>query len=87
MYRDPVCGMEVDPKAAQWQCIYHGETYYFCSLSCRETFEEEPESYLPGTAAAGAATATAMDEPAEGSTPTPLWHLGERLGQSLPGRP
>ena len=45
MYRDPVCGMEVDPEEAPWRLTYLGETYYFCCLGCKEAFEEEPQLY------------------------------------------
>ena len=45
MFRDPVCGMEVDAEEAEWYVRYHGETYYFCSLACMEAFEEDPEAY------------------------------------------
>ncbi len=46
MFRDLVCGMEVDPEETEWRVVYHGETYYFCSLACQEAFEQEPERYL-----------------------------------------
>lgn len=42
---DPVCGMSIDsgkaPKRETWQ----GQTYYFCSRSCQETFRSAPERY------------------------------------------
>ena len=37
---DPSCGMEVDPQTATEQSTYNGKTYYFCSRSCREKFEQ-----------------------------------------------
>lgn len=43
---DPVCGMEVDEKSANWTMEYEGQTYYFCSPGCLNAFEEEPEKYL-----------------------------------------
>lgn len=46
MARDPVCGMEVDPKEAAGKSEYRGVTYYFCALSCKTAFEEEPEKYV-----------------------------------------
>ncbi|WP_226013441.1 permease [Halomicrobium salinisoli] len=45
-YRDPVCGMRTDdsePAATR-----DGETYYFCSRTCREAFEENPDEYATG---------------------------------------
>lgn len=43
---DPVCGMEVDPAAAEWKAEHAGATYYFCSRGCMEDFNEDPSSYL-----------------------------------------
>jgi Cu+-exporting ATPase len=43
---DPVCGMEVDPRAAAGSHEHEGTTYYFCSLGCLEDFREDPQSYL-----------------------------------------
>jgi len=43
---DPVCGMLVDPRRAQYKTIYKGRVYYFCSKHCLEAFEENPELYL-----------------------------------------
>ena len=43
---DPVCGMQVDPATAAARADYKGETYYFCSTSCRAKFEAAPETWL-----------------------------------------
>ena len=43
--KDPVCGMEVDPKKAAHTATYQRKTYYFCSQSCKESFDREPEKY------------------------------------------
>jgi Cu+-exporting ATPase len=43
---DPVCGMEVDPNAAEWKHGFDGRTYYFCSKGCRDDFAEDPTAYL-----------------------------------------
>ncbi len=42
---DPVCGMEVDEKAAAGSVTHRGSTYYFCSPKCRQEFEETPSKY------------------------------------------
>lgn len=50
--RDPVCDMIVDTATAE-RSIFQGETYYFCSESCREAFEANPAHYaarVKGTA-------------------------------------
>lgn len=46
MAKDPVCGMDVDPQTAAGESEYKGQTYYFCSLGCKASFDKEPEKYL-----------------------------------------
>lgn len=46
MATDPVCGMEVEPSRAAGRCEHAGKTYYFCALSCKERFEQDPQRYL-----------------------------------------
>ncbi len=48
--KDPVCGMEIDPRKAAATYNHHGTTFYFCSPSCRESFEKEPARYHKTTA-------------------------------------
>lgn len=43
--RDPVCNMEVDERSAAGQSDYQGQTYYFCSQSCKNKFEQNPQQY------------------------------------------
>ncbi len=43
--KDPVCGMDVDPKTAAGKSEYKGQTYYFCSAGCKKAFDKEPEKY------------------------------------------
>ncbi len=44
--KDPVCGMDVDPKKAAATQEYQGTTYYFCSTGCVSSFAKEPAKYL-----------------------------------------
>jgi YHS domain-containing protein len=44
--KDPVCGMEVDPKSAAAKATYKDKTYYFCSVAEKEQFEKAPEKYV-----------------------------------------
>src|SRR5438552_17094560 len=44
--KDPVCGMTVDPQNAAGFCEYRGQTYFFCSVGCREKFKADPERFL-----------------------------------------
>jgi Cu+-exporting ATPase len=43
---DPVCGMTVEPDAAEAAWEHEGTTYYFCSVGCMERFRKDPATYL-----------------------------------------
>ena len=43
--RDPVCDMEVDEQSAAGRSQYQGQTYYFCTESCKNEFDQNPEMY------------------------------------------
>jgi xanthine dehydrogenase accessory factor len=43
---DPVCGMTVDVADARYRTVHDGQTYYFCSAGCLESFEADPARYL-----------------------------------------
>lgn len=45
--QDPVCGMTIDTENAAARAEFRGETYYFCSIGCRERFEETPDRFVP----------------------------------------
>ena len=45
MEKDPVCGMQVDPKSASGQAQHQGKTYFFCSSGCKAKFEKNPGQY------------------------------------------
>jgi YHS domain-containing protein len=42
---DPVCGMNI-PDTSVYRTTRNGETYYFCSEGCRQTFVHHPSEYL-----------------------------------------
>ncbi len=47
--KDPVCGMDVDPKeaaAAGLKSDYNGKTYYFCAKDCKTKFDAEPGKFV-----------------------------------------
>jgi len=48
--KDPVCGMSIDPGKAAGASVHAGNTYYFCSTSCRDKFEKEPAKYVTAPA-------------------------------------
>lgn len=43
---DAVCKMQVDKGKAKFTSKYKGKEYYFCSLSCKKEFDENPEKYI-----------------------------------------
>jgi uncharacterized membrane protein YraQ (UPF0718 family)/YHS domain-containing protein len=42
-YRDPVCGMRTGADGPS--LTHDGETYYFCSESCKRVFTDDPDDY------------------------------------------
>ncbi len=45
MVRDPVCGMMVDDLKTKLKSEHEGRTFYFCSPSCKNTFDRDPHRY------------------------------------------
>jgi YHS domain-containing protein len=43
--KDPVCAMVIEETDAVGTSEYNGKTYYFCSMDCKEEFDENPEDY------------------------------------------
>ena len=52
--RDPVCGMDVDPRSTPHSYSHGGATYHFCCAGCREKFVSQPDHYLAPKAVAAA---------------------------------
>lgn len=42
---DPVCGMKADSSSAPLALDARGRSYYFCSMTCRDEFQKNPERY------------------------------------------
>jgi YHS domain-containing protein len=42
---DPVCGADVQERNAAGRSDHHGQTFYFCSLSCKMEFDDNPAAY------------------------------------------
>lgn len=42
---DPVCGMALESTMATVTEVWKGQTYYFCSESCRTQFRATPDRY------------------------------------------
>jgi YHS domain-containing protein len=45
MAKDPVCGMDVDEGSAAGKSEFKGQTYFFCSPGCKQSFDKNPERY------------------------------------------
>lgn len=43
--KDIVCGMMIEESEAGATAEYKGKTYFFCSKTCKEKFELNPEEY------------------------------------------
>ena len=43
---DPVCKMQVEESKAAATTTYAGKTYYFCAVSCKNKFEQNPQQYV-----------------------------------------
>ena len=61
-FKDPVCGMDVDPATAAGSFEHGGRTYYFCCRHCLEKFRSDP----------GRFTADHADRDGNGSEPIVL---------------
>lgn len=44
--KDPVCGMELEPRKETDKSEYQGQTYYFCWIGCKEKFDQNPGKYI-----------------------------------------
>jgi Cu+-exporting ATPase len=60
--KDPVCSMIIEDNEAAARSTYEGKTYYFCSRSCKEDFDKNPQAYI-GEKAAPAKTVVGQGEP------------------------
>ena len=45
--KDPVCGMDVDPRTTPHKASFEGQEYFFCSAGCQAKFQKEPSRYTP----------------------------------------
>jgi Cu+-exporting ATPase len=44
---DPICKMTVDTETAAGKTVQDGETHYFCSLGCKQTFDARLAQFAP----------------------------------------
>lgn len=45
MFKDPICGMSVEPSAAVAERNFDGQRFYFCSDGCTREFDANPAAY------------------------------------------
>jgi YHS domain-containing protein len=45
LVEDPVCEMQFEEEEAFATLEFGGKVYFFCSETCRKSFEEEPERF------------------------------------------
>ncbi len=43
---DPICGMTVEIATARYVSEFRGQKYYFCAISCKEQFDQDPEAAI-----------------------------------------
>ena len=43
---DPVCKMKINKSDAVATVEHNGQTYYFCSQDCADSFRESPGDYV-----------------------------------------
>lgn len=43
---DPICTMAIGPSPAAGASEYNGQTYYFCSPSCKKVFDKASAKFL-----------------------------------------
>jgi len=46
MPTDPVCGAILDERSSKFKITYEGETYYFCSVTCKKRFKRHPMKFV-----------------------------------------
>jgi Cu+-exporting ATPase len=69
---DPVCGMTIDPRSAAGRVEHQGRDYFFCSESCRRTFEANPAKFAAGAAPSPGGMAMPAGKPEEGKAKDPV---------------
>ena len=53
IFVDPICGMSVSPETAAGNFEKEGEVFFFCSLTCLNTFERQIEAEKIGNPTIG----------------------------------
>ena len=43
---DPVCGMEIQERDADFKSEHGGKQYAFCSEECKQRFDKNPQEFV-----------------------------------------
>jgi len=81
MVTDPVCAMKIEPRQAAAMQTYQGQTYYFCSTTCKDRFLQQPETFIhiaPGMRLTVGVMGSADNTQSEQAS-----RLAFRLGQAI----
>jgi YHS domain-containing protein len=46
IYRDPVCGMNLEDWGTQYEIVHEGIEYHFCSSECKQAFQLFPDRFI-----------------------------------------
>lgn len=46
VFKDPVCGMDININGAKYMCEHKKKKYYFCTKDEMEKFQKNPGKYL-----------------------------------------
>lgn len=87
--KDPVCGMSIQTEEAAGTSEFQGETFYFCSLICKEKFDSNPQKFFAAegeteAVVAAAQTAISSDGKTDGSLKNADVLSGRRNDHSQP---
>jgi len=69
--KDPVCGMSANPATAKYKVEHGGQTIYFCSPSCQQKFQADPDKYLRHAAPSSAPAVQVASAKVAGITRVP----------------
>lgn len=85
LVKDPVCGMDVDTASAVKHTLPAGQTYFFCSVHCREGFAADPHGYLGPHPGDSGADDDKQDEHDHGHHGHHRHVHGHHAGAAIPG--
>jgi len=82
--RDPVCGMELDPRQAAVTDEHEGRLYYFCSGACLKKFQMHPDIFVKK--APGMRLTVGVMGSADANAPTDVGERAYQLGRVVAQR-